>query len=45
MPKIHIPQNVADRIYVFNNGNTNLFGNHEQLMKSDNFYSKFWKQL
>ncbi|MDR1197805.1 MAG: peptidase domain-containing ABC transporter [Prevotellaceae bacterium] len=43
--KIHILKNIVDRIYVFDNGNTNLCGNHEQLMKSDNFYSKFWKQL
>jgi ATP-binding cassette subfamily B protein len=43
--KIHILKNIADRIYVFDNGNTNLSGNHEQLMKSDNFYSKFWKQI
>jgi ATP-binding cassette subfamily B protein len=43
--KIHILKNFADRIYVFNNGNINLFGSHNELMSSDNFYSKFWKQI
>ncbi|MDR1984526.1 MAG: peptidase domain-containing ABC transporter [Prevotellaceae bacterium] len=43
--KIHILKIFADRIYVFNNGNTNLFGTHEKLMLSENFYSKFWQQI
>jgi ATP-binding cassette subfamily B protein len=43
--KIHILRNFASRIYILNNGNTNLFGSHNELMSSDNLYSKFWKQI
>ncbi|MDR2126197.1 MAG: peptidase domain-containing ABC transporter [Prevotellaceae bacterium] len=43
--KLHILRNFANRIYVFNSGNTNLFGSHDELMSTDNFYSNFWKQI
>ena len=43
--RLHILRNLVDRIYVLENGRTKLYGNHEQLMRSDNFYSKFWKQI
>jgi ATP-binding cassette subfamily B protein len=43
--KIHILKNFASRIYILNNGNTNFFGSHDELMSTNNFYSNFWKQI
>jgi len=43
--RLHILRNLADRTYILENGKTETFGNHDQLMQTDNFYSKFWKQI
>lgn len=43
--RLHILRNLADNIYILENGKTEISGNHLQLMQSDNFYSKFWKQI
>jgi len=35
----------ADTIYVLENGETKISGSHEQLVKTANFYSDYWKEL
>lgn len=35
----------ADRIYIIENGQTNVSGTHQKLLETDNFYSQFWMQL
>lgn len=35
----------ADTIYVLENGETKISGSHEQLLKTPNFYSDYWKEL
>jgi len=35
----------ADTIYVLENGETKISGSHEQLLKTANFYSDYWKEL
>ncbi len=43
--RLHILKDFADRIYILGNKSTDISGNHNQLMNTDNFYSKFWKQI
>ncbi len=43
--RLHSLKNMADRIYVIEDGNIACHGNHNQLMKSQNFYSEFWNEL
>ena len=35
----------ADTIFVLENGQTDIQGNHQQLLKTSNFYSDYWKEL
>ncbi|MCH3883485.1 peptidase domain-containing ABC transporter [Tenacibaculum aquimarinum] len=35
----------ADTIYVLENGETIVKGNHNQLLETSNFYSDYWKEL
>ena len=35
----------ADRIFVLENGETIVQGNHQQLLETSNFYSDYWKEL
>lgn len=43
--RLHSLKYLADRIYIIENGNSNTHGTHEELVKSDNFYSQFWNNL
>ena len=43
--RLHSLKDLADKIYVLENGLISAKGNHEELMKSKNFYSNFWKEL
>lgn len=43
--RLHTLKHIADRIYIIENGNSNSFGSHNHLLKTDNFYSEFWKEL
>ena len=43
--RLHSLPKIADRVYVLENGIVSDFGNHEQLMVSENFYSDFWNEL
>ncbi|WP_299363078.1 peptidase domain-containing ABC transporter [Winogradskyella sp.] len=38
-------KHITDRIYILENGNTTVNGTHEELMKTNNFYSEFWSEL
>lgn len=43
--RLHTLKNIADRIYVLENGVISSTGNHQKLLETDNFYSSFWKEL
>jgi len=43
--RLHTLKNVADRIYVLENGVFIAEGNHQELLQSSNFYSDFWEEL
>jgi ATP-binding cassette subfamily B protein len=43
--RLHSLPQIADRIYVLENGIITDIGNHEKLMQSKNFYSEFWTEL
>jgi ATP-binding cassette subfamily B protein len=43
--RIHILKSIADYIYILENKTISNQGTHEDLMKYDNFYSQFWKEL
>ncbi|MDC9722053.1 MAG: ABC transporter ATP-binding protein [Urechidicola sp.] len=43
--RLHTLQEVADTIYVLENGVITHKGNHKELLKTDNFYSGFWKEF
>ena len=41
--RLNILKNNADNIYILENKTISIFGNHQKLMESDNFYSDYWK--
>ncbi|WP_445749846.1 peptidase domain-containing ABC transporter [Polaribacter sp.] len=43
--RLHSLPQIADTIYVLENGIISNFGNHEKLMETKNFYSEFWSEL
>nr|WP_283242739.1 ATP-binding cassette domain-containing protein [Marinifilum caeruleilacunae] len=43
--RIHILKRISDQIYILDHKTTDHHGTHEDLMKYDNFYSQFWKEL
>ena len=43
--RLHSLPKIADRIYVLENGIISNFGTHDELMKTNNFYSQFWKDM
>jgi ATP-binding cassette, subfamily C, bacteriocin exporter len=42
--RLNILKNVADSVYILENKTISDFGNHRELMTSDNFYSNYWKE-
>lgn len=38
-------KHLADRIYIIENKTIDIFGTHKDLLKTNNFYSDFWKNL
>lgn len=38
-------KNIADVIYVLDNKTISHFGNHNELMQTDNFYSEYWRSF
>jgi ATP-binding cassette subfamily B protein len=43
--RLHSLPNIANKIYVIENGQTKISGSHKTLMQTSNFYSDFWQQL
>jgi ABC-type multidrug transport system fused ATPase/permease subunit len=43
--RIHTLKDIADVIYVLENGFISAFGSHEKLLTTDNFYSHYWKEV
>ncbi|MHA7055760.1 peptidase domain-containing ABC transporter [Aquimarina sp. M1] len=43
--RLHSLPKMVDRIYVIENGETQISGSHEKLLATTNFYSSFWKDL
>ncbi|WP_395047081.1 peptidase domain-containing ABC transporter [Flavobacterium sp.] len=41
--RLNALRNNADNIYILENKSISAFGNHEELMKTSNFYSDYWK--
>jgi len=42
--RLNILKNVADSVYILEDKTISRFGNHQELMTSDNFYSDYWKE-
>ncbi len=38
-------KNISDRIYILENGKIQISGTHDELLKTSNFYSDYWKEL
>ncbi len=43
--RLHSLPKIADRIYIIEDGETQISGSHQELMLTSNFYSDFWSQL
>lgn len=43
--RLHILKSICVRIYVIDNGKVSVSGNHEHLLRSENLYSSYWKDL
>lgn len=43
--RLHILKSICDRIYILDNGVISSAGNHEQLLKGSNLYSRYWSDL
>jgi len=43
--RLHILKNISDRIYILENGKIQISGTHDELLKTNNFYSDYWKEL
>jgi ABC-type multidrug transport system fused ATPase/permease subunit len=42
--RLNTLKNIADEIYVLEDKTITHHGNHKQLLKTDNFYSQYWKE-
>lgn len=40
--RLNTLKNIADTIYILENKNSSVSGNHKKLMETDNFYSAYW---
>lgn len=43
--RLYSLKHLADRIYIIENGCSEKFGTHKELLDTDNFYSQFWNNL
>ena len=43
--RLNTLKNVADSIYILENGEITHSGNHEQLLLSPNIYSQYWSEI
>jgi ATP-binding cassette subfamily B protein len=42
--RLNTLKNIADEIYVLEDKTITHYGNHEQLLQTNNFYSEYWKE-
>ncbi|MCF6347495.1 MAG: peptidase domain-containing ABC transporter, partial [Flavobacteriaceae bacterium] len=43
--RLHTLKNMADKIYVLEDGVITSQGNHQNLLETSNFYSEFWEEI
>ncbi len=43
--RLHVLKSFCDRIYILENGETVVSGNHDALLLSNNLYSQYWNDL
>jgi ATP-binding cassette subfamily B protein len=43
--RLHVLKSFCDRIYILENGETSVSGNHDTLLLSKNLYSQYWNDL
>jgi ABC-type bacteriocin/lantibiotic exporter with double-glycine peptidase domain len=43
--RLHVLKSFCDRIYILENGETIVSGNHDTLLLSNNLYSQYWNDL
>ncbi len=43
--RLHVLKGFCDRIYIMENGEISMQGNHETLLQSENLYSQHWNDL
>ncbi len=43
--RLHVLKSFCDRIYIMEKGNVTVQGPHEELLKTENLYSNYWKDL
>ena len=43
--RLHVLKSFCDRIYILENGETSVSGNHDTLLQSNNLYSQYWNDL
>ncbi len=43
--RLHSLKHIADSIYIIENGNSDVSGNHKKLLQTTNFYSDYWRDL
>ena len=43
--RLHVLKSFSDRIYILENGRVAASGNHDELLSSDNLYSRYWADI
>jgi ATP-binding cassette subfamily B protein len=43
--RLHILKSFCDRIYILEKGSITTMGNHEELLRTENLYSDYWKDM
>lgn len=43
--RLNTLKNIADVIYILDHKTISNFGNHDELMQTNNFYSEYWKSF
>ncbi|MDR0604157.1 MAG: peptidase domain-containing ABC transporter [Bacteroidales bacterium] len=43
--RLNTVKELCDKIYLIDNGHIEMSGTHDELMKTNNFYSDFWKMI
>lgn len=43
--RLHTLKNIANRIYILENGTISYKGSHQELLETTNFYSTYWEDI